>query len=149
MIKKYRKNSGIVLVNKQKLVFIGKRSDFYKPEDGWQMPQGGVDAGEVYLEAAARELSEEVGIKNFSIMSETRKIYSYKFPDSKTHFGKDIIGQKQKWFLAKFLGEDSEIKISHEFSDWKWANVEEALSLIVDFKKNIYRSVFSEFKKFF
>lgn len=149
MEKKYRKNSGIVLQNRDGLVFVGKRSDLRGPEFGWQMPQGGVDHGETYKKTAARELQEEVGIKNFIIVSATQQTYKYNFPNDTSHFGKGLVGQKQKWFLAKFLGEDSEIRINYEFSEWKWMSVDELMSLIVDFKKDIYTKVFEEFKDFF
>lgn len=147
--KRYRKNSGIVLRNSDGLVFVGKRSDLSAPEDGWQMPQGGVDRGETYIKAAARELSEEVGITAFKIIAGTKNIYHYDFPSENTHFSKNIVGQRQKWFLAQFLSTDADIKINHEFSEWKWVSVPELLSLIVDFKKEIYEKVFEEFKDFF
>lgn len=148
MERRYRKNSGIVLLNTNKLVFAGKRSDIFPPLAGWQMPQGGLDFKESYKEAAARELSEEVGTKKFEIIAETEKIYQYDFPEI-SHFGKSVVGQKQKWFLAKFLGDNTDININHEFSEWKWLSTEQLLDLIVDFKKEIYRQVFEEFKNFF
>ena len=114
---------GVVVLNNKNQVFVGKRKD--NPGDKWQMPQGGVDIGESYINAMKRELFEETSIKNIKILKEVDRIYEYELPNNLVGIiwkGK-FRGQKQKWFITKFLGEDSEINLNTkhpEFIDWKW-----------------------------
>ena len=140
---------GIILLNNKNKVFVGKRKD--NPGDKWQMPQGGVDNGEDFHTAMRRELHEETSIKNIKIIKEINQLYEYELP-------KDLIGiiwkgkfrgQKQKWFIAKFLGNESEINLNTkqpEFIEWKWINAERLPEVIVDFKKKLYLSLLKEIK---
>jgi putative (di)nucleoside polyphosphate hydrolase len=143
----YRLGIGIVLVNPHNKVLLGKRIGM---ECSWQMPQGGVDDGEVLIDTVHREALEEIGTTNFKIIYESKDFYTYDIPmEYRSAFFKNkYIGQKQKWFLAKFLGEDSEININTndpEFSDWKWSHIDDILPLAVYFKKQMYIDIFSEF----
>ena len=139
-----RSGVGIVVLNKDNKVFVAKRIDNKK--NFWQMPQGGVDKGEDYLRAAYRELEEETSIKNVDLVKELDGLVSYDLP--KNLLG--IIwkgryrGQEQKWFVMKFLGQDSEINIktkNPEFCEWKWINLENITDHVVDFKLHVYESV--------
>ena len=144
-----RTGVGVILLNSKNKIFVGKRKD--NPGDKWQMPQGGVDNGEDFHTAMKRELHEETSIKNIKIIKEINQLYEYELP-------KDLIGiiwkgkfrgQKQKWFIAKFLGDESEINLNTkqpEFIEWKWINVEKLPEVIVDFKKNLYLSLLKEIK---
>ena len=124
---------GIIVLNNQNQVFVGKRKD--NPGDRWQMPQGGVDKGESYINAMKRELFEETSIKNIKILKEVDRIYEYELPNNLVGIiwkGK-FRGQKQKWFITKFLGEDSEINLNTknpEFIDWKWIEPKNCLKLL-------------------
>ena len=145
-----RNGVGIMVINKEKKVFVGKRID---NQEEWQMPQGGVDNNEDIKSAALRELYEETGITSVKIIAESKYKYSYLLPENllgKIWKGK-FKGQEQKWFLMKFLGDDNEININMknpEFSEWQWVNPEDLKKLIVSFKKNLYIKVIEEFKKF-
>ena len=142
-----RTGVGIILLNKQNKIFVGKRKD--NPGDKWQMPQGGVDEGEDYITAMKRELKEETGIENIKIIKEIEKIYQYELP-------KDLVGiiwkgkyrgQKQKWFITRFLGEEKEINLNTkhaEFIDWKWIEPKFLPEVIVDFKKDLYLNLLKE-----
>ena len=136
-----RKGVGIVVLNKDNRIFVAKRID--NPKNFWQMPQGGVDIGEDFLTAAYRELYEETSIKNIKILKEIKNMYEYELPESLVGViwkGK-FRGQKQKWFIVRFSGEESEINLKTEkpeFIDWKWVNLDELPNIIVDFKKNLY-----------
>ena len=144
-----RTGVGVILLNSKNKIFVGKRKD--NPGDNWQMPQGGVDNGEDFHTAMKRELHEETSIKNIKIIKEINQLYEYELP-------KDLIGiiwkgkfrgQKQKWFIAKFLGNESEINLNTkqpEFIEWKWINAEKLPEVIVDFKKNLYLSLLKEIK---
>ena len=116
---------GIIVLNDKNEVFVGKRKD--NPGDKWQMPQGGVDKGEDYLTAMKRELIEETSIKNIKILKQIENTYEYELPKNLIGIiwkGK-YRGQKQKWFVTRFLGKDSEINLNtkhQEFIDWKWIN---------------------------
>ena len=140
---------GIILLNKKNRVFVGKRKD--NSGDKWQMPQGGVDNGEDFHTAMRRELNEETSIKNIKIIKEISKIYEYELPKNLIGIiwkGK-FRGQKQKWFIAKFLGNESEINLNTkqpEFIEWKWINAERLPEVIVDFKKKLYLSLLNEIK---
>tara|TARA_B100000212_G_scaffold339739_1_gene318807 strand:+ start:1210 stop:1677 length:468 start_codon:yes stop_codon:yes gene_type:complete len=146
----YRKGVGMMVFNDKKKIFVGKRID---NQTAWQMPQGGVDDNEDYEAAAKRELYEETGIQSIRIIRKSKKEYSYDLPEyllGKIWKGK-YIGQKQNWFLIKFLGPDSEINLNQkypEFCQWKWADIDELPRLIVPFKKKMYLSVIQEFCKF-
>ncbi|MDC0937962.1 RNA pyrophosphohydrolase [Pelagibacteraceae bacterium] len=140
---------GVILLNNKNQVFVGKRKD--NPGDKWQMPQGGVDKGEDFITAMRRELHEETSIKNIEIIKEINKIYKYELPKNLIGIiwkGK-FRGQKQKWFIAKFLGSDNEINLntSHpEFIEWKWIDAETLPDVIVEFKKNLYLNLLKEVK---
>ena len=140
---------GIIVLNVKNKVFVAKRRD--NPIDKWQMPQGGVDKGEDFLKAMRRELFEETGIRNIKIIKKIEKMYEYELP--KTLIG--IIwkgryrGQKQKWFITKFLGNDDEINLNTgnpEFIEWKWVDAKILPDVIVDFKKNLYVDLLKEIK---
>ena len=128
-----RSGVGIVVLNKDNKVFVAKRIDNQK--NFWQMPQGGVDEGENYLTAAYRELEEETSIKNVDLVKELNGLISYELPKNLLGIiwkGK-YRGQKQKWFVMKFLGEDSEINIKTrhpEFCEWKWIDLENITDLV-------------------
>ena len=140
---------GIIILNNENKVFVGKRKD--NPYDKWQMPQGGVDEGESYLAAMKRELIEETSIKNIKIIKRIEKMYEYELPPNLVGIiwkGK-YRGQKQKWFITKFLGKDNEININTkhpEFIEWKWIEAEMLPKVIVDFKKNLYLNLLKEIK---
>ena len=142
-----RSGVGIIVLNSFNKVFVGKRKD--NPSDKWQMPQGGVDKGESYINAMKRELSEETSIKNIKILKEIDRIYEYELPDNLVGIiwkGK-FRGQKQKWFITKFLGNDSEINLNTkhpEFIDWKWIEPKLLPEVIVNFKKDLYLNLLKE-----
>ncbi|CCA93815.1 MULTISPECIES: RNA pyrophosphohydrolase [unclassified Novosphingobium] len=149
----YRPCVGVMLVNADGKVFVGKRIDT-KEGDWWQMPQGGVDDGEDLREAALRELHEETGVteRHVTILSRTREELLYDLPDEllgKLWKGK-YRGQRQHWFLARFEGGDKDVNLkAHnppEFCDWKWVEAALLPDLIVPFKKRVYRSVLEEFR---
>ena len=147
--KGWRVSVGIVLFNSKKNIFMGERID---NKGAWQMPQGGVklDKNECLLNAAKRELYEETGIQSIRIIKQSDKEYIYDLPDhllGKIWKGK-YKGQKQTWYLMKFLGPDSEININQkhpEFNEWKWVSIDELPNLIVNFKKDLYQAVIAEF----
>ena len=145
-----RSGVGIVVLNKDNKVFVAKRIDNQK--NFWQMPQGGVDEGENYLTAAYRELEEETSIKNVDLVKELNGLISYELPKNLLGIiwkGK-YRGQKQKWFVMKFLGEDSEINIKTrhpEFCEWKWIDLENITDLVVDFKLHVYEKVKKKVKE--
>lgn len=149
----YRPCVGIMVLNRDGLIWLGRRSDnkHNKPEGGgswWQMPQGGIDAGEDPATAARRELFEETRIRSAEIIGEHPDWLNYDLP-------RDIIGKKwggryrgqtQKWFAMRFLGDDSEVDIAHpdhevEFDEWRWARRSELMDLIVPFKAEVYQKV--------
>ena len=131
---------GIIILNKKNEVFVGKRKD--NPTDKWQMPQGGVNDGEDFITAMKRELLEETSIKNFKIIKEVENMYEYELPENLVGIiwkGK-FRGQKQKWFINRFLGQDEEInlKTKHpEFIEWKWIKPIMLPKVIVDFKRKL------------
>ena len=142
-----RTGVGIIVLNKQNKIFVGKRKD--NPRDKWQMPQGGVDEGEDYTTAMKRELKEETGIENIKIIKEIEKIYQYELPEDlvgRIWKGK-YRGQKQKWFITRFLGEEKEINLNTkhaEFIDWKWIEPKFLPEVIVNFKKDLYLNLLKE-----
>ena len=145
-----RTGVGIVMLNEGNKVFVGKRKD--NPTKFWQMPQGGVDEGEDLESAMKRELFEETGVSNISIVKKFDFWMEYELPKKLLGIiwkGK-YRGQKQKWFVVKFLGKDNEINIlgkNQEFIDWKWIDIEELPNVIVQFKKHIYEKIQIELKK--
>ena len=147
-----RTGVGIVVLNSENKVFVGKRRD--NPFDKWQMPQGGVDPHESLIEAMKRELEEETSIKNIRVLKEFDEWLEYELPRDlvgKIWRGK-YRGQKQKWFVVKFLGDDSEVNINTkypEFIEWKWVDMDLLPDLIVHFKKHVYKNILLELKKYF
>ena len=145
-----RTGVGIAVLNSKNKVFVGKRKD--NPFDKWQMPQGGVDSDEPLLQAMKRELLEETSIKNIKVLKEFDQWLEYELPENligKIWKGK-YRGQRQKWFIVKFLGDDNEINIktnNAEFMEWKWIDVNLLPDLIVIFKKHVYEKVLIELKK--
>jgi len=142
-----RTGVGIIVLNKQNKIFVGKRKD--NPGDKWQMPQGGVDEGEDYITAMKRELLEETSIQNIEIIKKIDKIYQYELPENLVGIiwkGK-YRGQKQKWFITRFLGEEKEINLNTkhpEFIDWKWIEPKLLPEVIVNFKKDLYLKLLKE-----
>ncbi len=145
-----RNGVGIVVLNHKNEVFVAKRID--NPKNFWQMPQGGVDEGEDFLTAAYRELEEETSIKNVKLIKEIDGNTTYELPKHLLGIiwkGK-YKGQKQKWFLMRFLGDDSDIDIKTnkpEFLDWKWINLEMITEVVVDFKLHVYKELQEKIKK--
>ena len=146
-----RQGVGIIVLNEKNQVFVGKRKD--NPVDKWQMPQGGIDQNETPLNAMKRELAEETSIKNIKILKEIENWLEYELPPNllgKIWKGK-FRGQKQKWFIVKFLGQDSEINLNtkhQEFIEWKWINYNSLPEVIVDFKKEVYKKLKLEINNF-
>lgn len=153
----YRPCVGVVLVNKDGLVWIGRRLPKWSEDKSafiWQMPQGGIDKDEEPRSAALRELEEETGVQSVDVIAESSGWLSYDLPDNLLGValkGK-YRGQTQKWFVMRFHGEDSEIRIEarnghkQEFDAWRWASMDELPGLIVPFKRGIYEALVTEFK---
>jgi putative (di)nucleoside polyphosphate hydrolase len=145
-----RTGVGIVLLNDENKVFVAKRIDNAK--NFWQMPQGGVDKGEDFLKAAYRELEEETSVKSVELIKELDGIITYELPDHLLGIiwkGK-YRGQKQKWFLMKFTGDDKEINIktkNPEFLDWKWIDLDQITEVVVDFKLHVYKELKEKVRK--
>ena len=145
-----RTGVGIILLNKENKVFVAKRID--NPKNYWQMPQGGIDNGEDYYIAALRELREETSIKSVSLIKEIQELTTYILPQNLLGIiwkGK-YKGQKQKWFIMKFEGEDKEINLKTkkpEFFEWKWTNLNTITDLVVDFKLDVYKKLKKEVEK--
>ena len=139
-----RNGVGIILLNNENKIFVGKRID--NPKNFWQMPQGGIDENEDSLHAAKRELEEETSIKSIKLIKELNEWLEYELP--KNLLGKVLEGkyrgQKQKWFIMKFIGTEDEINVktkNPEFLDWKWVEVSELPSIAVSFKINLYKKL--------
>ena len=139
-----RSGVGIIVLNKKNKIFVARRID--NPKNFWQMPQGGIDDGEDFLTAAYRELYEETSIKNVELIKELDGTITYELPDRLLGIiwkGK-YKGQKQKWFIMRFIGEDKEINIktkNPEFLDWKWIDVDQITEVVVDFKLHVYKEL--------
>lgn len=144
----YRPCVGIMLLNRDKQVFVARRIDM--TSEAWQMPQGGVDDGEDASTTAMRELMEEIGTNNARIIATSREWMRYDLPDeliSKVWGGR-YRGQEQRWFLMEFLGTDADINIDTphpEFEEWRWASPHELPELIVPFKRKLYEAIVQEF----
>jgi len=144
----YRPGVGLMLINRTGQVFVGRRIDM--AEEAWQMPQGGIDAGETPRQAALRELAEEVGTDKAEIVAESASWLRYDLPPdlAARMWGGRHRGQRQKWFALRFTGEDRDIALdgAHpEFRAWRWVAPEELERLIVPFKRRVYRKVVAEF----
>ena len=145
-----RNGVGIILLNRENKIFVAKRID--NPKDFWQMPQGGVDEGEDFLKAAFRELEEETSIKKAELIKELDGSTTYELPDHLLGIiwkGK-YRGQKQKWFLMRFTGEENEINIktkNPEFLDWKWIEISEMTKVVVNFKLDVYKKLQEKIRK--
>ena len=155
MNKKYedlplRSGVGIVVLNKKNQVFLAKRID--NPKNFWQMPQGGVDKNENFYKAAIRELEEETSIRTVSLVKEIQGLTTYLLPKHLLGIiwkGK-YKGQKQKWFIVRFNGEEKEINIKTkqpEFLDWKWVNIDNLTDEVVEFKMHVYKQIQQELYK--
>ena len=155
----YRPCVGIMVLNRNKRVWIGRRIDAPKDAEGagswWQMPQGGIDEGEDAREAALRELYEETSIHSVEVIGEIEDWLTYDLPENLVGFAWNgrYRGQKQKWFAARFMGNDSEINIEApgggvhkpEFDEWRWVEMDEVPNLIVPFKRKVYDQVVGAF----
>ena len=145
-----RRGVGIVVLNKDNKIFVAKRID--NPKNFWQMPQGGVDIGEDFLTAAYRELEEETSIKDVELIQEIDGSITYELPKhllGKIWKGK-YKGQKQKWFLMRYLGNDKDINIKTakpEFLEWKWIDVNMMTEVVVDFKLHVYKELKEKIKR--
>ncbi len=150
----YRPCVGVMLVNASGLVFVGKRID-NREGDFWQMPQGGIDDGEDFDSAGLRELAEETGIAadKAALIARTKEELFYDLPEELLGklWGGRFRGQRQHWLLARFLGDDADVRLdAHhppEFSDWKWVEPDMLPGLIVPFKQRVYRTVLEEFRE--
>ena len=146
-----RNGVGVIILNNENKVFVGKRKD--NPVNKWQMPQGGVETGESHLSAMKRELYEETSIKSIEILKEINGFFEYELPKNLVGIiwkGK-FRGQKQKWFITRFIGNENEINLqteNQEFIEWKWIIPDELPRTIVDFKKKMYAELLETLKDF-
>jgi putative (di)nucleoside polyphosphate hydrolase len=152
----YRPCVGIMVLNREGLVWIGRRHDAPSEPEGpgawWQMPQGGIDEREDPRQAALRELEEETGIRSVTIIAESPRWYTYDLPEAlrPKAWGGRYRGQRQKWFAARFRGEEAEIGLERpghapEFDSWRWAKITELVGLIVPFKRGVYEELVRDF----
>jgi putative (di)nucleoside polyphosphate hydrolase len=144
---RYRPNVGVMLIGAERRIFVGRRLN---QPDAWQMPQGGVDKGETPVEAACRELREEVGTAKALLLRETRNWVTYDVPMElrPPHWKGRWRGQAQKWFALAFTGRDSDIDLAAhepEFDAWRWVPTDELLETIVPWKRPVYEIVLNEF----
>ena len=147
-----RAGVGIVLVNQEKQVFVAKRINSGDVDDPyWQMPQGGIDPRENYIEAMIREMKEETGVDehNAEIIAESKELYTYEIPEK---YRKDCSSQIQRWFLVRLNEDDSCINLDQphaEFSQWKWVPSGHVAKLVIDFKREVYKKVMKDFSWYF
>jgi len=147
----YRPGVGLMIVNKHNQIFLGRRIDLKK--ETWQMPQGGIELGETPGRAALREMEEEIGSKNATILAESAYWYSYDIPYNLIAklWNGQYRGQTQKWFLIKFNGEDCDINLCYhdpEFSNWQWVSPDHLIKLVRPFKRKLYKLIIHEFHQF-
>ena len=148
----YRPGVGIMMINRKNFVFVGQR--IADVSSAWQMPQGGINAGEEPVEAMHRELYEETAVQDVILLKEAHEWYSYDLPIEimdEVWAGR-YRGQRQRWYLVRFLGSDQEIDIAHtdnpEFCDWKWAPMSDLAQNVVAFKRRMYMQLVEEFSSF-
>lgn len=149
---KYRHSVGIMLLNRQGEVFVGRRIDMPAPLPAWQMPQGGIDPGETPRQAALRELKEEIGTDKAEIIGESKAWLKYELPAEVAGkvFGGRYCGQKQKWFVMRFTGSNRDIDLATEhpeFDRWRWVAPHRLPELIVPFKRQLYLEILTEFRE--
>lgn len=150
MSKKYRPCVGAVIINSHNQIFLGERCGI---KNSWQMPQGGIDLNETPKDAVLREIKEEIGTNKIEVMRESADWHSYILPETilknvRQYWGEGVIGQRQKWFLCKFTGQDQDInlKTKHpEFSAYMWAETKTVMHYCIDFKKDVYTHILREF----
>jgi putative (di)nucleoside polyphosphate hydrolase len=155
----YRRGVGIALINRQGLLWTGRRSPKWVGDKSayiWQMPQGGIDPGEDPEEAAYRELEEETGVQSAEIIAEHPRWLSYDLPEDLLGIALKgrYRGQEQRWFAMRFLGDDAEINVAPrngrkaEFDRWKWRPADEVAGLAVSFKRSMYEEIVLSFAQF-
>ena len=153
MIKKYRRCVGMMILNSDNNILVGRRIDH--PSGYWQMPQGGIDENENPEEAVWREMMEEIGTNKAKLITSSSQWINYDIPKetlATLPWGKNYVGQTQKWFLFRFLGNNSDINVetnNPEFSEWKWARLNSIVDNIVPFKRKVYSLILNEFKEIF
>ena len=153
MNKPYRKCVGMMILNNNKEILVGKRIDH--PSGFWQMPQGGIDKHENPEKAVWREMMEEIGTNNVTLIKISNQWLNYDIPEDTLKplpWGNKYKGQTQKWFAFKFTGNDQEINVgttNPEFSEWKWARIDSIVDNIVPFKRDVYSTILKEFKDIF
>ena len=153
MTDKYRKCVGMMILNSNKEILVGRRLDH--PSGYWQMPQGGIDDNENPKEAVWREMVEEIGTNKAELIKISNQWINYDIPSETLKtlpWGDIYIGQTQKWFAFLFLGEDNDINVgtdNPEFSEWKWARMDSIIDSIVPFKRDVYAKILKEFKDIF
>ena len=153
MTNKYRKCVGMMILNSNKEILVGRRLDH--PSGYWQMPQGGIDDNENPKEAVWREMLEEIGTNKAELIKISNQWINYDIPSETLKtlpWGDIYIGQTQKWFAFLFLGEDNDINVgtdNPEFSEWKWTRMDSIVDSIVPFKRDVYAKILEEFKDIF
>ena len=153
MTDKYRKCVGMMILNSNKEILVGRRLDH--PSGYWQMPQGGIDDNENPKEAVWREMLEEIGTNKAELIKISNQWINYDIPSETLKtlpWGDIYIGQTQKWFAFLFLGEDNDINVgtdNPEFSEWKWTRMNSIVDSIVPFKRDVYAKILEEFKDIF
>ena len=153
MTDKYRKCVGMMILNNNKKILVGRRLDH--PSGYWQMPQGGINDNENPKEAVWREMLEEIGTNKAELIKISNQWINYDIPSETLKtlpWGDKYIGQTQKWFAFLFLGEDNDINVgtdNPEFSEWKWTRMNSIVDSIVPFKRDVYAKILEEFKDIF